>query len=145
MYGAESLKIAACFVSANKTQNSTRLLFESGFCCIYSTRFTRFCVGLGTVNCDALAPQTKHKKTLWFYSDESLICILGMFLICLFASFPSVKLDDFNRFKMQWNYTNKLGCALAPRNPSATELHFACLIYTFHQVCMTFFNVKRQK
>ena len=60
--------------------------------CLYSTRFTRFGVGLGnTANCDTVAPQKKHEKTLDFYTDYLLFCILDVFLICLFVYFSTVK------------------------------------------------------
>ena len=59
-------------------------------------RFTRFGVGLGnTVNCDTLAPQRKHEKTLDFYTDYPLFCILDVFLICFFAVFLNGKTCDF--------------------------------------------------
>ena len=64
--------------------------------CVYSMRFTRFCVGLGnTVNCDTLAPQRKHEKTLWFYTDYQLFCILDAFLICFFDTLFDGKTCEF--------------------------------------------------
>ena len=94
---------------------------------VHSTRFTRFGVGLGnTVNCDTLAPQRKHEKTLDFYIDYPLFCILGVFLICFFVHFSMVKRVNFDHAKKQVNYIAKLMRLFAPRNPSASELHFVC-------------------
>ena len=88
-------------------------------------RFTRFGVRLGnTVNCDTLAPQRKHEKTLDFYTDYPLFCILDVFLICFFTYFLTVKRVIFNHTKKQVNCSDKLRRPFAPRNASAVELHF---------------------
>ena len=109
-------------------------------------RFTRFGVGLGnTVNCDTLAPQRKHEKTLWFYADYPLFCILDTFLTCFFVYFSTVKRVNFDHAKKQVNYSDKLRRAFHPRNPSATELHFVYLFCTFHRDLSSFDGVKRQR
>ena len=114
--------------------------------CVYSTRFTRFGVGLGnTVNCDTLAPQKKHEKTLDFYTDYPLFCILYMFLICLFVHFSTVKRVNFDHAKKQVNYIAKLMRLFAPRNPSAIELHFVCQTCTFHRDLLSLVGVKTQR
>jgi len=78
--------------------------------CIYSTRFTRFGVGLGnTVNCDTLSPQSKHEKTRNFYTDYPLFRIIDVFLICFFKYFSTVKRVIFNHTKKQVNYHTKVG------------------------------------
>ena len=97
-------------------------------------RFTRFGVRLGNiVNCDTLSPQRKHEKTLDFYTDYQLFCILDVFLICFFMYFLTVKRVIFNHAKKQVNYIDKLRCVFYPRNASAIELHFVCQFCTFHR------------
>ena len=114
--------------------------------CVYSTRFTRFGVGLGnTVNCDTLAPQKKHEKTLDFYTDYPLFCILDVFLICFAVHFSMVKRVNFDHTKKQVNYIAKLMRLFAPRNPSAIELHFVCQTCTFHQDLPSLVGVKTQR
>ena len=77
--------------------------------CIYSNRFTRFGAGLGnTVNCDTLAPQRKHEKTLYFYTNYQLFCISNMFLTCFCMYFLTVKRVIFDRAKKQANYIKQL-------------------------------------
>ena len=56
-------------------------------------RFTRFGVGLrNNVNCDTLAPQRKHEKTLRCYTDYELFCffkqVFNMFSSLLFNGKP---------------------------------------------------------
>ena len=115
-------------ISVKKTRQNTRLLFKCDVICLYSTRFTRFGVGLrNTVNCDTLAPQRKHEKTLRFYTDYHLFCILDVFFICFCVYFSTVKRVNFDHAEKQVNYSAKLRRLFAPRNPSATELHFVCL------------------
>ena len=109
-------------------------------------RFTRFGVRLGnTVNCDTLAPQRKHEKTLDFYTDYPLFCILDVFLICFFTYFLTVKRVIFNHTKKQVNCSDKVRRDFAPRNASAIELHFVWQIYTFHRDLLSFVGVKRQR
>ena len=109
-------------------------------------RFTRFGVGLGnTVNCDTLALQRKHEKTLRFYADYPLFYILETFLTCFFVYFSTVKRVNFYHAKKQVNYNNKLRPPFRPRKPSAMELHFACQICTFHRDLSSFDDVKRQR
>ena len=109
-------------------------------------RFTRFGVRLGnTVNCDTLAPQRKHEKTLDFYTDYPLFCILDVFLICFFTYFLTVKRVIFNHTKKQVNCSDKLRRAFAPRNASAVELHFVWQKYTFHRDLPSFVGIKKQR
>ena len=109
-------------------------------------RLQRFAVGLGnTVNCDALAPQRKHEKTLRFYTDDPLFCFLDVFLICLFVHFSTVKRVNVHHAKKQVNDIAKLRRLFHPCSPSATELHFVCLICTFYRDLSSFDDVKRQR
>ena len=93
--------------------------------CIYSRRFTRFGVGLGnTVNCDTLAPQRKHEKTLDFYTDYPLFRIIDVFLICFFTYFSTVKRVIFNHTKKQVNYHTKVGTWLASNQRLCNRIAF---------------------
>ena len=55
-----------------------------------------------------LSPQRKHEKTLDFYTDYPLFCILDVFLICFFTYFLTVKRVIFNHTKKQVNYHTKV-------------------------------------
>ena len=99
---------------------------------IYSTRFTRFGVGLGnTVNCDTLAPQRKHENTRDFYTNYPLFCILDVFLICYFMYFLTVKRVILDHAKTQVNYSEKVHASRRSEHASAIELHFVCQFCTF--------------
>ena len=145
---------AWCSITVNSNVLEARIKLHKtwDFClnvvsfCLYSTRFTRFGVGLGnTVNCDTLAPQRKHGKTLWFDADYHLFCILDTFFTCFCVYFSTVKRVNFDDAEKQVNYSDKLRRTIAPRNPSTTELHFTYLVCTFHPACMTFVDEKRQR
>ena len=82
-------------------------------------RFTRFGVRLGnTVNCDTLAPQRKHEKTLDFYTDYPLFCILDVFLICFLIYFSTVKRVISNHTNAQ-TQTLVCGSQAAHRRPAS--------------------------
>ena len=100
--------------------------------CVYSRLFTRFGVGLGnTVNCDTLAPQRKHEKTLDFYTDYPLFCILDVFLICFFTYFLTVKRVIFNHTKKQVNYHTKVRVVLITSQRLCNRIAFCMPILHF--------------
>ena len=113
---------------------------------LHSKRFTRFGVRLGnTVNCDTLAPQRKHEKTIWFYANYQLFYIVNAFLICFFVYISTVKRVNFDHAKKQVNYIAKLRRPFAPRNPSAIELHFVCQTCTFYQDLPSLVGITTQR
>ena len=62
-----------------------------------------------------------------------------------FHVFSTVKRVNFDHAEKQVNYSDKLRRLFAPRNPSATELHFVYLFCTFYQDLSSFVGAKRQR